>query len=234
MEMKDIMEILFNVFYLIAIWGLVFVMSRKLQGTNQVNTSLRKLFTLAFGFLALGDTGHVGFRVLAYLKGGIAENASLVGVGKMATAFTVTIFYAILVEIWRVRFNKEHNLFTKFLFLCAILRAIIVLFPQNQWGSTVAPADWEAYRNIPLMVQGFGVVYLYLKDGIKNMDKVFQWTSVMILISFGFYIPVILFASKIPTIGLLMIPKTIAYLAAAFIAYGGVFRSEVSQITVAQ
>ena len=32
-----------------------------------------------------------------------------------------------------------------------------------------------------------------------------------IVLSFGFYIPVVLFADAIPLIGMLMIPKTLAY-----------------------
>ena len=32
-----------------------------------------------------------------------------------------------------------------------------------------------------------------------------------VILSFGFYIPVVLFASAIPLVGMLMIPKTLAY-----------------------
>ena len=45
----------------------------------------------------------------------------------------------------------------------------------------------------------------------------------MITVSFAFYIPVILFARQIPLIGMLMIPKTVAYLAIAWIAYRGLW-----------
>ena len=37
------------------------------------------------------------------------------------------------------------------------------------------------------------------------------------LVSYAFYTPVILYARAIPTLGFLMIPKTIAYMVAAFV-----------------
>jgi len=40
-----------------------------------------------------------------------------------------------------------------------------------------------------------------------------------IVLSFGFYIPVVLFADKIPMIGMLMIPKTCAYVWTVVIGY---------------
>ena len=40
-----------------------------------------------------------------------------------------------------------------------------------------------------------------------------------ILLSFGFYIPVVLFADTIPLMGMLMIPKTLAYLWTVWIGY---------------
>jgi hypothetical protein len=32
---------------------------------------------------------------------------ALVGIGALATAFTVTVFYMLTVDIWRVRFNRS-------------------------------------------------------------------------------------------------------------------------------
>ncbi len=59
---------------------------------------LADLVTLAFALLALGDTGHVGFRVWAYALGGLESQVtvlgraiSLVGAGALATAVTVTL-----------------------------------------------------------------------------------------------------------------------------------------------
>ena len=45
----------------------------------------------------------------------------------------------------------------------------------------------------------------------------------MILVSFACYMAVVLFVQKIPLIGLLMIPKTIAYLVMAFLTYKALY-----------
>lgn len=45
----------------------------------------------------------------------------------------------------------------------------------------------------------------------------------MILVSYAFYAPVILLVQKMPLIGMLMIPKTLAYVAIAVLAYRHLF-----------
>jgi hypothetical protein len=45
----------------------------------------------------------------------------------------------------------------------------------------------------------------------------------MILVSYACYLPVILLVQQVPLIGMLMIPKTMAYLAIAIIAYRALY-----------
>jgi len=225
--MKDIMEMVFNVLYLVIIWSLVAKMMINMKDVNQKNMPLANTILWAFAFLALGDTGHVGFRVVAYFNGGLAANSNLLGVGKLATAITITIFYVLLIKVWKLRYNEKYNIYTYTLSIVAIVRLIIMLSPGNEWGNEIAPFNWVMYRNIPLMILGLSVAYLFLKSSIRAKDKSFKWIGIMILISYGFYTPVMLFAQVMPIIGILMIPKTIAYLAAAFIAYNGVFKDSI-------
>ncbi|MGF7058376.1 hypothetical protein [Brassicibacter mesophilus] len=225
MEIRDIMEILFNIGYLIVIWTLVVKMYNHIKRGTIENIKLAKVFGWAFALLALGDTGHVGFRVIAYLNGGIEQNIGLVGIGKLATSVTVTIFYVLLVVAWKLRYNKNYGAITNILFISALVRLIVLAFPANQWGSSVQQFNWVMYRNIPLMIIGLGITLLILIDAVKSKDAVFKWIGIMIVVSYGFYTPVILFAHKVPLIGLFMIPKTMAYLVAAFVVYYGVFRT---------
>ncbi|MFH1635294.1 MAG: hypothetical protein ABIG63_14980 [Chloroflexota bacterium] len=57
-----------------------------------------------------------------------------------------------------------------------------------------------------------------------NKDRAFIWCGWMIVASYAFFIPVILFVQEFPKIGMLMIPKTLAYVAIAVIAYKNLFR----------
>ena len=47
----------------------------------------------------------------------------------------------------------------------------------------------------------------------------------MILVSYACYTPVIFFVQQNPLVGMLMIPKTLAYVAIALLAYQGLWRS---------
>ncbi len=42
---------------------------------------------------------------------------------------------------------------------------------------------------------------------------------IAIILSFGFYIPVVLWSNTLPIIGILMIPKTLAYVWIVFMGY---------------
>ncbi len=212
-------EIIFDIVYLITIWTLVVLMYKKRENLSVQNKSIGILFIWAFFLLALGDTGHVGFRVLAYSLGGLEANPVLVGLGALATAITVTFFYMIVAEIWRIRFNKKRGVIWWSLIVFGIIRLAIMIPAANSWGSVVPPFNWSLARNIPLIIQGIGVAVIMLVCAIKEDDKFTKKISIMIFISYTCYLPVILFVQKLPILGMLMMPKTLAYIAVAFIAY---------------
>jgi hypothetical protein len=150
----------------------------------------------------------------------------LVGLGALATAFTMTLFYVLMLMIWQRRYGKPYGWFGLLLFAAAIFRLLIMLFPANEWNNVVPPRTWSLIRNIPLMIQGLGVAYLILRDARVAHDRPFSWIGIMILLSYAFYIPVILFVQELPLIGMLMIPKTMAYIGIALIAYFALFRRQ--------
>ena len=228
--MRMWVEIIFNIGYLIAVWTLVALMVRNRANVAPENRAVAKRVMWAFALLALGDTGHVGFRVLAYALGGLEVQPvvlgvpiSLVGIGALATAITVTFFYMLMVDIWRLRFNKSLGWFGWFLLAMGVFRLIIMLFPQNEWSAVVPPQPWGLIRNLPLMIMGLGVMALILRDAYRANDRPFKWIGWCILASYAFYTPVILFVAEVPILGMLMIPKTLAYIAIAVIAYRALY-----------
>jgi hypothetical protein len=222
-----IMELTFNSCYLLVIYALVVLMTRKLAGAAE--TAEKDVFRLvrnAFLLLALGDTGHVGFRVLAYTVASLQETVrfagfefTLVGLGNLTTAVTVTVFYMLLLEIWRRRFDQEFTFPYCLLMAAGVLRLALFPFSGNQWGSAVPPLEWSLVRNAPLVVQGMVLGALIMRDSLRSRDRTFYLVSLMIFLSYAFYLPVILCVQKVPQIGMLMIPKTCAYLAVAYIGY---------------
>lgn len=212
-------EVAFNVTYLVVVWGVVALMWRNRGRVAAADRPVSRRIILMFALLALGDTGHVGFRVIAYARGGLEANPLLVGLGALSTAYTVTLFYMLLVDVWRLRFGKRLGAVGWALLAAGMVRLALMAFPQNRWEQVVAPYDWSLLRNALLTIQGTGVMVLILRDAHRANDAAFKWIGWMILASFAFYAPVILWVAQVPAIGMLMIPKTCAYVAIAVIAY---------------
>lgn len=224
-------EVSFNLAYLVVVWGLVIAMSRRDWAVAPEDRRVARLVRWAFAALALGDTGHVGFRVLAYAQGDLeatvtlfGQELGLVGLGALSTAITVTVFYVLMLEVWRARFDQQYGWFEYLLLAAAIVRLALMIPSANQWNNTVPPQPWALYRNLPLMFLGLGVAYLILRDARKRQDQAFAWMGGMILVPYACYTPVILFVQQVPSIGMPMIPKTMAYVAIGFIAYFNLYR----------
>ena len=66
-------------------------------------------------------------------------------------------------------------------------------------------------RNAVFAVTGIGVIILYAISGNTNGYHMTRMVAA-IIISFGCYLPVTLFSKTKPKVGLLMIPKTCAYM----------------------
>lgn len=228
---SEILEMLFNVAYLITIWFIVYKMISNAGKVRAGDKPIAKRLMIGFLLLAIGDTGHVGFRVWAYVIGGLESTLTiagvqipLVGIGAVFTAYTVTLLYMLIVDTWRVRFGKKINILYILLQAVGIIRLVIMLLPQNSWASVVPPFDWSMYRNIPLTFVGLAIAVLLLIDANKNKDTVFKKFAFYIFASFSFYLPVILFVQVTPMVGMLMIPKTIAYILMALASYRRFFK----------
>ena len=133
---------------------------------------------------------------------------------------TMTVFYVLLYYVWRQRYRiKGQNGLTAAVYVLAGLRVLLCMMPQNQWLSADAPLSWGIYRNIPFALLGLLVIVLFYRSARAYKDQAFRWMWLTIVLSFGFYIPVVLWADAIPLIGMLMIPKTCAYVWTVLIGY---------------
>ena len=82
-----------------------------------------------------------------------------------------------------------------------------------------SPLIWGICRNIPFALLGILVIVLFYRSAKERGDEAFGWMWLTIVLSFGFYIPVVLWAEGVPMIGMLMIPKTCAYVWTVMIGY---------------
>lgn len=213
--MQAIMETLFDVIYLTTVIVL---------GVKMIKNSKAKSEHKLFGFMAvilgLGDSFHLVPRAYALLTDGLEAHAASLGVGKFITSITMTIFYVILYYVWKERYKAEENKsLTISIYLLAVVRILLCLFPQNEWLNYHSPVSWGVYRNIPFAILGAIIIYIFYKKAKENKDNSFKFMYLAIILSFGFYIPVVLWASKISWVGMLMIPKTLAYVWVVYMGY---------------
>ncbi len=169
-----------------------------------------------FGIMAIvlgaGDAFHLVPRVYSLWTTGLAANVVALGIGKLITSITMTIFYLILYYIWRERYKVAgRKALTITMWALTIARVALCAFPQNQWLSYPQPLLWGILRNIPFAIMGVILIVLFAQEAKRANDRVFRFMWLAITLSFLFYIPVVLFAEQIPMLGMLMIPKTLAY-----------------------
>ena len=170
--------------------------------------------------LGSGDSFHLVPRAVALCTTGLENYTAALGIGKLVTSVTMTIFYVLLYYVWRQRYHVQgKNLLTASVYGLAALRIILCLMPQNQWLSANPPLSWGIYRNIPFALLGLVIIVLFYRSAREHQDAAFRWMWLTITLSFGFYIPVVLWADTIPLMGMLMIPKTCAYVWTVSIGY---------------
>jgi multisubunit Na+/H+ antiporter MnhB subunit len=171
--------------------------------------------------LGFGDAFHLIPRIIALWTTGFESHAASLGFGKFVTSITMTIFYLILYKLWKMRFKiKQSQKLDFIMWGLATIRIALCFFPQNQWFTYNAPVTWGIYRNIPFAIMGIIMIILFYMKGKSTNDKNAIKISIAVILSFGFYVPVVLWAQVNMLIGMLMIPKTIAYLWIVFIGFG--------------
>lgn len=213
--MQAITETLFDAVYLITVITLGITMMRKSGGRAQY-----RLFGIMAVVLGLGDSFHLVPRALALCTTGLENYTAALGIGKLITSITMTVFYILLYYVWRSRYHiSGKKEITTAVYLLSALRIILCLFPQNGWLRANPPLSWGIYRNIPFALLGLLIILLFFQEAKRQHDTAFRYMWLTIVLSFGFYIPVVLWADIIPMIGMLMIPKTCAYVWTVLIGY---------------
>lgn len=203
--MQAIFETVFDILYLGTVITLGILMIAKARSGEQ------RLFGVMAVVLGGGDAFHLIPRAYALCTDGLAAHPASLGFGKFVTSITMTVFYVMLYHVWQKRYHKQQKNLTAAVYLLAALRILLCLMPQNRWLSPDAPLSWGIARNIPFAALGVIVVIAFYREAFRTKDKPFRFMWLAVTLSFLFYIPVVLFSSSYPMIGMLMIPKTLAY-----------------------
>lgn len=167
---------------------------------------------LMAALLGAGDSFHLIPRAYALWTTGLEAHAASLGAGKFITSITMTIFYLLLYYVWRERYDVTGRKgLTGAMWGLSLVRIALCLLPQNQWLVYRQPLLFGILRNIPFAVMGVVIIVIFAQEAKMANDKVFRFMPLAVALSFGFYLPVVLFSGVAPMVGMLMIPKTMAY-----------------------
>jgi len=207
-QMPDIMEAIFDAGYLIFDLVAAILFFTHADGNN--------LFIL-YGALTLtlcgGDAFHLVPRIFRAFRGSSEKIKRQMGRGLQISSITMTAFYIILMYVWQATFPEMSipAAINAMVWISAVIRIVVCLLPQNNWLTDEGNLKLSLIRNIVFAVTGLGVIILYAMSG--NMYDYHMTRMVAaIIISFGCYFPVTVLSKTKPKVGLLMIPKTCAYM----------------------
>ncbi len=213
--MQAVIETIFDAGYLSLVLTIGIFMIRNSGGVSQF-----RLFGWMAVVLGAGDSFHLIPRAVALCTTGLENYTVPLGLGKWITSVTMTVFYVLLYYVWRQRYKiKGDTWLTAAVYALAALRVILCMMPQNRWLEADAPLSWGIYRNIPFALLGLLVIILFYRSAKQQGDHAFRWMWLTIVLSFGFYLPVVLWADRVPMLGMLMIPRTCAYVWTVVIGY---------------
>lgn len=206
----------FDAAYLLALWMLVLAMQRRFGRLQGETRRCAAPWPLAFTLLALGDSAHVGLRLLDLSQ--LPVPPGWIGTGALATAITVTLFDLLLLQAHQRLAPGRCRPLSRLLLVIAALRLLLLALPQNHWSALVPPQPWSLLRNLPLLA--LTVAIGALVGSFRGEQRHWaRWIGALLLASALCHLPVMLWIQAQPLLGLLMIPKSVAYLAIAAIAY---------------
>ena len=84
------------------------------------------------------------------------------------------------------------------------------MLPQNNWITNDSSVIIGIIRNIPFTIMGLIIIVIYYKKRAEYKEFKHVWVNV--LLSFIFYLIVVLGTEVVPALGVFMIPKTGCYI----------------------
>lgn len=216
----DLFEAVFDISYLV--FDLIAAIIFFIWANGRVLFDLYGILTLV---LCIGDAFHLVPRVLRALRGANPQIKRYLGRGLQISSITMTVFYILLMYIWKETFPQVSLVpaIVYAVWISATIRIIICLLPQNDWtgdnsqkssapqASDTLRLRMSIMRNAVFVVTGLCVMWLYASSGTAHGLEM-QRMVWAIAISFACYLPVTVLSRRYPLVGMLMIPKTCAYI----------------------
>ncbi|MFR4555805.1 MAG: hypothetical protein ACLT39_08585, partial [Peptoniphilus sp.] len=189
-------EIFFDGLYL----SLVIFLGIRMLLINHEDSKTLGAMTLLLG---LGDSFHLVPRIIAnVMDNGFVLNSTSLFIGTRVSSITMSVFYL----LFYFYIKKTRNLKNKGLDLTML--GLFVARLVTVFISFKRAANIDLISNLPFVIMGIIDIVLLFKN--RNL-KDFKGLYIYVFFSFLFYIPVVLFKKAYPSLGMLMMPKTVMY-----------------------
>ena len=127
-QIPDVMEAIFDAAYLI--FDLIAAMLFFIFSQGKTLFILYGILTLT---LCGGDAFHLVPRIIRAVRGTNDKIKRQLGIGLQVSSITMTVFYIILMYIWKYTFPelKIPVILEAVIWISAVVRIVICMFPQN-------------------------------------------------------------------------------------------------------
>ena len=219
--MQGILEIIFDVAFLGVVFTLAYLLLK-----NKGDFTIHSLFSAMALVLGIGDSFYIITKMLIFFSGTPNRYTALLGMGKLLVSIAITIFFLLLYMIYKLQYSVNNQKLTEILFyLFGVVRIILCLMPQNQWAIANPPVMWNLYRNVPFFAIGIILIILFVKEINIKKDRDFIFMPIAILLSFLFYIPVIVWQDSSVLIRGFIMLTSLNYLWIIWMGYSDLRRS---------
>ncbi|MFR9296667.1 MAG: DUF2871 family protein [Aedoeadaptatus pacaensis] len=202
--MKDF-ELFFDSMYLI----FVLFLGIRIFLLRKPNSGLIGAMTLLLG---LGDSFHLIPRIVAQATvDGFEVNVAGLFLGTRISAMTMSLFYLLFYYYIRREMKKTNRSLGVLMPILFLIRIVTVILSFNRATSM------DLISNGPFVLMGIiDIALLFRERANTNFGKLY----IFVFFSFLFYVPVVLLKNIYPTIGMLMMPKTVMYVLIVWKLYG--------------
>lgn len=161
-QVPDLMEAIFDAVYLI--FDLVAAVLFFIFSQGNMLFILYGILTLT---LCGGDAFHLVPRIIRAVHGSNEKIKRQLGIGLQVSSITMTVFYIILMYIWKFTFPEFRIpvVIEAVIWISAVVRIVICMFPQNNWCTDEGNMKLSIIRNAVFAVTGIGVICLYAVSG---------------------------------------------------------------------
>jgi hypothetical protein len=204
----EIFEVVFDILYLTSVIAISLIIVKR-------GFSIKSKALIVFGvmgfLLGFGDSFHLVPRIVAHLTTGMDSYSKALGVGKLITGITMTVFYYLLLKYYELVTSVKSKVVEYSIISLMIIRFVLLALPGNDWVNNGNDLFYGILRNIPFAIIGVLIVVQFLSKKHQIESNQFKWIGIWVIVSFVCYAIVVVGSGFIPALGAFMMPKTVAY-----------------------